>query len=45
MRRQSIERLREERAQLHDAITGMSAHLELPGEVLADGRIVSGADD
>jgi glycerol-3-phosphate O-acyltransferase / dihydroxyacetone phosphate acyltransferase len=38
-----IERLRGERAFLHDAIMMLGEGLELPGAVLADGRIVQGA--
>jgi hypothetical protein len=40
LRRRAIERLRRERAELHDALIAMVADLELPGEVLADGRVV-----
>ena len=40
LRRRALERLRRERSDLHDELINASAHLELPGEVLADGRVV-----
>jgi 1-acyl-sn-glycerol-3-phosphate acyltransferase len=39
-RRREIERLRVERGQLFEAITGLGEGLELPGAVRSDGRIV-----
>ena len=36
----TLERLREERSDLHDQMIALSAEFELPGEVTADGRIV-----
>jgi len=38
-RRRAIQRLREERATLHDALIGLADGLALPGEVAEDGRI------
>ncbi len=40
LRRAAIERLRAERATLHDALIAFSQDIELPGEVLEDGRVV-----
>lgn len=39
-RRREVERLRVERGDLFEAITGLGEGLELPGEVRSDGRIV-----
>lgn len=39
-RRREVERLRQERAELFDAIIALSAGLDLPGRVEPDGRIV-----
>jgi hypothetical protein len=41
MRRRSIERLLVERSAIHDALVSISEGLDLPGEVMADGRIRS----
>ncbi len=41
-RRAAVERLRGERAALHDRIVELSAGLELPGSVTEDGRVVRG---
>ena len=41
--RRAVKRLREERASLHDDLLAMAEGLTLPGEVAADGRIVSGS--
>jgi glycerol-3-phosphate O-acyltransferase/dihydroxyacetone phosphate acyltransferase len=41
MRTRTIARLRVERAEIHDALAGLSEELELPGEVLPDGRVVA----
>jgi 1-acyl-sn-glycerol-3-phosphate acyltransferase len=41
-RRRAIERLRAERAVLHDALVGMSQGLDLPGQVAVDGRVREG---
>lgn len=40
-RRRCLERLRAERAALHDVITGMAEGLELPGQLASDGTIRS----
>ncbi len=40
LRAKNIARLREERAALHDAILALAEGLELPGQVLDDGRVV-----
>lgn len=40
LRAHAIERLLSERAALHDELIAMAEGLELPGEVLADGRVV-----
>jgi glycerol-3-phosphate O-acyltransferase / dihydroxyacetone phosphate acyltransferase len=40
LRMRAVERLRAERAALCDAIVGLGAGVELPGEVLPDGRVV-----
>ncbi|MBL4844089.1 MAG: 1-acyl-sn-glycerol-3-phosphate acyltransferase [Planctomycetes bacterium] len=42
--RESIQRLRSERAALHDAIEAMAEGLELPGRVGADGRVEPGPE-
>jgi hypothetical protein len=41
-RRAAVERLRGERAALHDLIVELSAGIELPGSVTEDGRVVRG---
>jgi 1-acyl-sn-glycerol-3-phosphate acyltransferase len=42
LQQKAIARLRQERADLHDAILAFAEGLELPGDVAPDGRIVDG---
>jgi len=44
LRRRAIERLRFERAELHDALIGFAEGIDLPGAVAADGRVVAAPD-
>ncbi len=45
LRRRAIERLRTERADLHDALIDFVEGVELPGAVASDGRVVAVGDD